>query len=200
MMLQTKSHLAEYLEKCQFEILRALEAGNQPVRLLALELARTIEHGGFTLAGRFDRLETRGDQLFILDYKTSADALKYGIRWNKLELESRPSWKTAIGSLQMPLYTMILAKTHDKPSEEIQGRFVMLGRTRIHPGIESSPYDAKSGRDSVTPELRRGRIETMERLIDGLLGEIVDPAVPFTPAAEGDRVCSYCDFKNLCNR
>jgi hypothetical protein len=40
----------------------------------------------------------------------------------------------------------------------------------------------------------------MERLIDGLLGEIVDPAVPFTPAAEGDRVCSYCDFKNLCNR
>jgi hypothetical protein len=95
---------------------------------------------------------------------------------------------------------MILAKIHEKPSEEIQGRFVMLGRTRIHPGIESSPYDAKSGRDPVTPELRRGRIETMERLIGGLLGEIVDPAVPFTPAAEGDRVCSYCDFKNLCNR
>lgn len=200
MMLQTKSHLADYLEKCQIEILRAFEAEGQAVRLLALEQSRTIEHAGFTLSGRFDRVETRGDQLFILDYKTSADALKYGIRWNKLELENRPSWKTAVGSLQMPLYTMILAKTHEKPSEEIQGRFVMLGRTRIHPGIESSPYDAKSGRDPVTPELRRERIETMERLIDSLLGEIVDPAVPFTPAAEGDRVCSYCDFKNLCNR
>jgi ATP-dependent helicase/nuclease subunit B len=200
MMLQTKRHLAEYLEKCQLEILRALEAGNQPVRLLALELARTIERAGFTLAGRFDRVETRGDQLFILDYKTSADALKYGIRWNKLELENRPSWKTAVGSLQMPLYTMILAKTYEKPSEEIQGRFVMLGRTRIHPGIESSPYDAKSGRDPIAPELRRERIETMERLIDGLLGEIVDPAVPFTPAAEGDHLCSYCDFRNICNR
>jgi ATP-dependent helicase/nuclease subunit B len=200
MMLQTKGHLVDYLEKCQIEILRALEAENQPVRLLALELAQTIEHSGFTLAGRFDRLETRGDQLFILDYKTSADALKYGIRWNKLALEDRTSWKTAVGSLQMPLYTMILAKTHEKSSEEIQGRFVMLGRTRIHPGIESSPYDAKSGRDPVTPELRRERIETMERLIDGLLQEIVNPAVPFTPAAAGDRVCTYCDFKTLCNR
>ncbi len=199
-MLQTKSHLADYLEKCQIEILHAFEAEGQAVRLLALEQSRTIEHAGFTLAGRFDRVEMRGDQLFILDYKTSADALKYGIRWNKLEPESRPSWKTAIGSLQMPLYTMILAKIHEKPSEKIQGRFVMLGRTRIHPGIESSPYDTKSGRDPVTPELRRERIETMERLIDGLLGEIADPAVPFTPAAEGDRVCSYCDFKNLCNR
>jgi ATP-dependent helicase/DNAse subunit B len=200
MMLQTKGHLVDYIEKCQIEILRALEAENQPVRLLALELAQTIEHAGFTLAGRFDRVETRGDQLFILDYKTSADALKYGIRWNKLVLGDRPSWKTAVGSLQMPLYTMILAKTHKKPSEEIQGRFVMLGRTRIHPGIESSPYDAKSGRDPVTPELRRERIETMERLIDGLLHEIIDPAVPFTPAAAGDRVCTYCDFKTLCNR
>jgi ATP-dependent helicase/nuclease subunit B len=200
MMLQTKGHLVDYLEKCQIEILRALEAENQPVRLLALELDQTIDYAGFTLAGRFDRLETRGDQLFILDYKTSANALKYGIRWNKLELGDRPSWKIAVGSLQMPLYTMILAKTHEKSSEEIQGRFVMLGRTRIHPGIESSPYDAKSGRDPVTPELRRERIETMERLIDGLLGEIVNSAVPFTPAAEGDRVCTYCDFKTLCNR
>lgn len=200
MMLQTKRHLAEYLERCQLEIIRALEAGNRPVRLLALELARTIEHAGFTLAGRFDRVETRGDQLFILDYKTSADPLKYGIRWNKLEPDDRSSWKTAIGSLQMALYTMILARTHEKPSDEIHGRFVMLGRTRIDPGIESSPYDAPSGRDPVTPELRRERIATMERLIDGLLGEIVDPAVPFTPAAQGDRLCSYCDFRTICNR
>ncbi|MBE3124984.1 MAG: PD-(D/E)XK nuclease family protein [Acidobacteria bacterium] len=200
MMLQTKSHLVEYLEKCQIEILRGLEAEGQTVRLLALEQTHTLEHLGFTLTARFDRLETRGDQLFILDYKTSADILKYGIHWNKLELENRPSWKTAVGSLQMPLYTLILAKAHEKLSEEIQGRFVMLGRTRMHPGIESSPYDAKSGRDLVTPDLRRARIETMERLIDGLLREIIDPALPFTPAAEGDHVCSYCDFKNLCNR
>ena len=200
MMLQTKSHLGEYLEKCQIEILRALETEGQAVRLLALEQSRTIEHAGFTLTARFDRLETRGDQLFILDYKTSADALKYGIRWNKLELENRPSWKTAVGSLQMPLYTMILAKTHEKLSEEIQGRFVMLGRTRINPGIEASPYDVKDGTAPVTPEKRRMRIETMERLIDGLLREIINPAMSFTPAADGDRVCSYCDFKNLCNR
>ena len=114
MMLQTKSHLVDYLEKCQIEILRALEAEGQAVRLLALEQSRTIEHAGFTLAGRFDRVETRGDQLFILDYKTSADAAKYGIRWNKLELKDRPSWKTAVGSLQMPLYTLIVAKTPPK--------------------------------------------------------------------------------------
>jgi hypothetical protein len=95
---------------------------------------------------------------------------------------------------------LILTKLHQKPSEEIQGRFVMLGRTRINPGIEASPYDVKDGAAPVTPEKRRMRIETMERLIDGLLDEIVNPAVPFTPAADGDRVCSYCDFKNLCNR
>jgi len=51
-----------------------------------------------------------------------------------------------------------------------------------------------------SPELSRERIETTERMIDGLLLEIIDPAVPFTPAPAGDRVCTYCDFKTLCNR
>ena len=132
--------------------------------------------------------------------KTAADEKKYGIRWNKLVLEDRATWSKAIGSLQMPVYTILAAELFDRKPDQIQGRFVMLGKQRIGPDIELSPYDAGDKRKETAPESRRERIALMGGFIDKLLAEIIDPKIAFTPAAETDRVCLYCDFKNLCNR
>lgn len=200
MMLQTRRHLKEYTTACQAVVVRQALAEGKDIIVRALEKFQKIERAGFRLSARFDRLETRGEDVFILDYKTAADSAKYGIRWNKLVLDDRSSWSKYVGSLQMPLYSILAAESEGKTAGEVQGRFVMLGKTRMSPEIEVSPYDAKDARKDVTPEKRAERVALMEELISRLLREIVDPGVPFRPAPEGDRVCMYCDFKNLCNR
>ncbi|MCX6566143.1 MAG: PD-(D/E)XK nuclease family protein [Candidatus Aminicenantes bacterium] len=200
MMLQTKRHLGDYFEKCQAEIVRSCRGEGKDVLIQALEKTHTTRRGEFDLSARFDRLEKRGQELYVIDYKTAADEGKYGIRWNKLDLEDRATWPKAVGSLQMPLYTILAADLDGKSAGEIHGRFVMLGKSRIGPDIEVSPYEAKSRREKVSPDERLERIALMGELIDRLLKEIVDPGVPFTPAAEADCVCLYCDYKNLCNR
>ncbi len=200
MMLQTKRHLSDYVEQCQAAVVRGFRAEKKDVVILDLEKKHTMRRGIFTLAGRFDRVETRGEDLYVLDYKTSADEKKYGIKWNKLVLEDRATWSKAIGSFQMPVYTILAAELFNREPDQIQGRFVMLGKQRIGPDIEVSPYEAKSRRIEAVPDDRQARIDLMGKLIDLLHSEIVAPNVSFTPAAETDRVCLYCDFKNLCNR
>ena len=200
MMLQTKRHLSDYVEQCQAAVVRAFRAEKKDVLIMALEKKHTMRRETFTLAGKMDRVETRGEDLYVLDYKTAADEKKYGIRWNKLVLEDRATWSKAIGSLQMPVYTILAADLFKREPAQIQGRFVMLGKQRIGPDIELSPYEAKSRRKEAVPDERQARIDLMGKLIDLLLSEIVAPNVSFTPAAETDRVCLYCDFKNLCNR
>ena len=37
-------------------------------------------------------------------------------------------------------------------------------------------------------------------LLAGLVSEILDPTVPFSPCEEGSKTCEYCDFRKLCNR
>jgi len=200
LMLQTKRHLGDYYEKCQAEIVRNCRAEGKDAVIQGLEQFHTIRRGDFTLSGRLDRLETRGGDFYVLDYKTGADEKKYGIKWDKLDLGDRATWPKAVGSLQMPLYTILAADLLGKPAGEIHGRFVMLGKSRIGPDIEVSPFEAKSRRKEVAPDERLERIVLMDELIDRLLKEIIDPDIPFTPAAEADRVCLYCDFKNICNR
>ena len=200
MMLQTKRHLGEYIERCQAVIVREARAEGKDVAIRALEKTHTLVRRGFGLSARFDRLETRGQDLFVLDYKTSGDAAKYGLRWDKLALDDRAGWPRAVGSLQMPLYAILAADLEGKEAEDIRGRFIMLGKNRMGPEIEVSPYEAKDGRKDVTPEKRAERVALMGELIDRLLGEIVNPKIPFSPAADIDRACLYCDFKNLCNR
>lgn len=204
MLLQTKRHLVDYISRCQVEVVRACRAENKDIVILDLEnrirKASTIRRGAFTLSGRFDRVETRGGELYVLDYKTSADEKQFGINWKKLDPGARATWPKAVGSLQMPLYTVLSAALYERAEDRIQGRFVMLGKSRIGPGIEVSPFDSPDGRRPVEPSVRAERIAAMGGIIDRLLAEIVDREVPFKPAAEADRVCLYCDFKVLCNR
>jgi len=196
MMLQTKRHLGDYIEQGQADIVRRFRIEKKDVRILNLERSHEMRRGTFTLFGKMDRVETRGEDLYVLDYKTGADEKKYGIKWKKIDLEARATWAKAIGSLQMPLYTILAADLFKKRPEKIQGRFVMLGKQRINPEIEVSPY----GTLGLEPEVHAQRLEMMDELINKLLAEIVDPKIPFTPAAEADRVCLYCDYKSLCNR
>lgn len=196
--LQALRHLLEFISDYQAPVLKELEGKRLPLRIHGLEqrmgMERKVEGRVFKLSGKVDRTETRGDELTILDYKTSPNEGSLGIDFNGLDLDDRSSWNRAVASLQLPLYTMLLARLHDKPSHDIHCRFVMLGKNRLGPQIEFSPYNEEDGDE------RAAQIRTMESLIDRLLLEVTDERVPFDPSPASDRTCGWCSYTGICGR
>jgi ATP-dependent helicase/nuclease subunit B len=198
MKLQVRRHLEEFISGYQIPLVRKLEADGRNLFILGLEkrTAAVRRAGGleFRLAAKTDRAETRGDGLFILDYKTGANEKYLGVRFDKLDAGNRETWASAVASLQMPLYNLVCASALDKPPEDVGCLFLMLGRGRLDLDIEFSPYDREDR------EIRRDQIEIMGRVLDGLLAEIIDPAIPFDPGLAREKACENCPYATLCGR
>lgn len=201
MKLQTRAHLVDFLKDYQRPVVEALAAEGKTLTLLGVEETVTGTRVGLKLQARVDRTERRGGDFYFLDYKTTSRSLSLGIDFKRLDVQDRSSWSRAVGSLQLPFYAMVLAERQGRPSDEIHGRFVMLGRNRLSREIEFSPYDVrrKGNGEAEDPADRRERITIVERLMDSLLAEIPDPGRPFEPAAEA-KSCRFCPYKALCGR
>jgi ATP-dependent helicase/nuclease subunit B len=199
MKLQTRTHLADFLDRYQASVVKSLAGPRRAgLKILSLEQRidrdRSVGRRTFHLAGKVDRTEERDGALWVLDYKTAWNQAYYDIRFDKLDLDRRATWNQAVASLQLPFYTLLLSGVHGRPSADIHCAFLMLGQCRLGPKIEFSPYEAEDESE------RRGRVETMERLIDRLLLEIADIDVPFDPALASERACRWCSYAVLCNR
>ncbi len=205
MKLQMKRHLAAFLEGHQAPLLRSLRERRMELRIVGLEkrlevflaVPASALGGGvgrtFRVKAFLDRVELRGPDLHLLDYKTSANPAYLDVKFRRLDLDDRESWSRAVGSLQLPLYHLVLARAEKLAPEKIRGRFLLLGKNRLDSGIEFSPFDEEN------EEERREEFRAIEELIGRLLLEISDPAVPFRPAAEPG-ACRICDFRPLCGR
>jgi CRISPR/Cas system-associated exonuclease Cas4 (RecB family) len=198
MKLQVKRHLREFILDYQIPVIRTVEEKGGELRIQTLEqrlhVERSVGGTSFKLAAKVDRIERRGEELYILDYKTSASEKYAGINFNKLVLAERPTWKPSVASLQLPLYNMICSRTLQIPAERIHGVLLILGRNRLSPKIEYSPYEEND------LDKRKEQIRTMEALVDKLLAEIVDPRHPFDPAPAAEGTCEGCPFAYICNR
>jgi hypothetical protein len=201
MKLQTRAHLLDFLKDYQRPVVEALAAEGKALTVLGLEQTVTGTRAGLKLQARVDRTERRGEDFYFLDYKTTSQWRSLGIDFERLDLHDRSSWGRAVGSLQLPLYTLVLAEREGRPAEAIHGRFVLLGRNRLSPEAEFSPYDPRrEGKgEPEDPAARRARMAAVERLIDSLLAEIPDPRLRFEPDAE-TKTCRICPFKALCGR
>lgn len=199
MKLQVKRHLAAFLEGHQAPLLRSLQERGMELRIVGLEKRLEVEHGipppgrTFRVKAFLDRVEFRGPDLYVLDYKTTASKTYLDIRFKKLDLEDRDSWSRAVGSLQLPLYHLVLARAEGLAPERIRGRFLLLGKNRLDAAIEFSPFD------EANDERRRDELRAIAELIDRLFAEIADPDVPFRPAGDAG-ACRACDFRPLCHR
>jgi len=195
--LQVERHLEEFLLNYQAPVIRDLASQGKALVLFGLEqvLQCEIHLNGdtFKLVGRLDRSEKRGQDIFILDYKTGANEKYVGINFKKLVAEDRETWNEAIGSVQIPFYNCVYGWMHHLAPESIQGRFLMLGKSHLSPEIEFSPYDKDEN-------VRAGQVQTMEKIISALVREIVDPARPFEPSNDRGRTCPSCPYGYLCNR
>lgn len=198
MSLQVRRQLGRFLTHYQLPQIRGLEERGGSLRILGLEqkLDAEKEVGGrsFRLAAKIDRSEMRGDDLTILDYKTSAATAFLKIRFDRLDPAERRTWPEAVAGLQLPFYTLVYARSRRVPAADVHGLFLMLGKSRLGPRIEFSPFD-KEDRD-----VRKGQLEIMEAVLDALLAEIADPARPFDPGLARRNACERCTYSAICGR
>jgi hypothetical protein len=196
--LQVRRHLAAFLTRYQAPLVRGLEERGAALLILGLEqyLETEREAGGrsFRLAAKIDRSELRGDDLTVLDYKTMARTAALRIRFDRLNPAERRSWPDAVESVQLPFYRLVYGSTRRVPAADIRALFLMLGQSRLGPKIEFSPFaDGDRSTDAA-------QLEAMTAVIDGLLMEISDPAVPFDPGLLRRGACERCAYAAICGR
>lgn len=194
--LQTGRHLEEFLTGYQAQLLKELAEQGKQLKILGLEQSWPAELAfrgkTFSLVARVDRTELRGQDHFILDYKTGGSEGYLKINFDKLDPADRETWSDAIGSLQLPLYNLVSAKIYQKTPEQIRCRLLMLGKNVLTPKIEFSPFDEEDD------DARRRQLGLMEHIIGELLAEIADPEKPFDPTLQSSKLCPACPFRYLC--
>ncbi len=198
MRLQVRRHLADFLTDYQLPVLRALEEKGSELTILGLEKTTRIdwEYGGrtFKLAARTDRIERRGGDLYVLDYKTGSPRKPSARKLRKLVPSDRGSWSKMIDSLQLPFYNLVLAHAHALPRDRVRCRLALIGKSRLDPRIEVSAYEEDN------PEQFERQMEALEAVIGGLLAEIIDPDVPFRPCDPPGEPCARCLYAAICDR
>jgi hypothetical protein len=182
---QIERHLKDFIRGYQIPQIKRV-----PTEIIGLEQRIEVVKDSFRFGVRLDRIEKRGDRTVILDYKTSANPKPLAINFRKLNLDIREAWPEVIGTLQLPLYTLIYAEATRPQPKDVDSMFLLLGKTRMDEGIELPLL--KDGDD------REQRLNDLHRIIFILLGEIVDPHRPFEAPRMERQVCRNCPFDQIC--
>lgn len=162
----------------------------KPLTILGSEVKiPPISIDSFKIQGRLDNIEKRGDKICIIDFKTASSNNYLRINFDKLVPDNRDSWCDAIGSLQLPFYLMLYSNYKEAKIKELNGMFLLLGRSVINNDIEH-PFcnDSDVGRN----------YEIMQGIILRLLREITDINISFKPAQNKEKICPNCDFRYIC--
>jgi hypothetical protein len=183
--LQVREQLQAYLERFEAPRLR-----NTSVTLLGLEQPYHVKKNGYMFKGRIDRIEQHPDHLEIHDYKTGGDGNKLKVRFQKLDVTRRETWDKAIGSLQLPMYTLLYAGATGEPIEKITPSFILLGKARLDLNSTLSLYGKED--DPQT------RFAILEKIIFSLVDELTNPEKMFEPTTDFQENCPTCPFTTLC--
>ncbi|MCS7081774.1 MAG: PD-(D/E)XK nuclease family protein [Bacteroidetes bacterium] len=181
---QVERQLERFLDAYQVPL-----AQREPVVIEALEQRLRANWEGVFCEGVLDRIERRGDRLYVLDFKTgSGQGERYRIHVRALDPEDRSSWARAIGSVQLPLYRRLCALAYGVAPTAVEVRYLFLGQSRLGPHIE----DARMGPDPHTA------CELVEAVLRRIFEELFDPDQPFRPPERLERTCPGCPFQAIC--
>jgi len=182
---QIRRQLSQFLEFYQIP-----NARENDIEIIGLEKWIKVVRNGFTFTGRIDRLEKRGDRIFIIDYKTGADNKRFRIDTSKLEAGNRSSWGDAIKSLQLPVYMLLYSEEKKENVENLFPAYLFLGRSKMDLSIENG----MGGEIDLSAKIYR----EIEPFIFSLVREILDPAINFMPAEDLENVCPKCPYSAIC--
>ena len=167
-------------------------AEQNEIILKGLEEKISVHTLGAKFEGRLDRIEQRGDIIFILDYKTGPKPTKPPINFGKLNLniDKRESWNEAVTSLQLPMYLLLYSIRTGTAVQHIVPAYLYLGKNRLSKECEAAFME--------DTEERGACFEQVKRLLELLLKEIHDTAIPFSPPADLSKTCPRCPYTGLC--
>ncbi len=147
----------------------ALDPADEPAGVERGVAARTER---LALSGRVDRIDVRGDQLVVVDYKTG---------------RSVPGTDDARGSLALAVYALATARTLRRPCSRVELHHLPTGRVAAWEHTEAS-LARHVGRAGHTADdiLAAG----------GALEAGADPDAAFPPVT--GRQCGWCDYRRHC--
>lgn len=182
---QIKKRLKELLREYYIPMIK-----EKPLTILGSEVKiPPISIDSFKIQGRLDNIEKRGDKTIIIDFKTASSNNYLRINLDKLDPDNRDSWSDTIGSLQLPFYLMLYSNYKQAKIKDLNGMFLLLGRSVINNDIEH-PFCNDS-------DVERN-YEIMQGIILRLLREITDINISFKPAQNKEKICPNCDFRYIC--
>jgi RecB family exonuclease len=124
------------------------------------------------LSGRVDRIDRRGDELVIVDYKTG-----------RMGLDA----DDARGSQALALYAYAAARTFRRSCYRVELHHLPTGTVAAHDHTdESLDRQVKRAEDTA-----KDVVSAQKRLAEGVPGDEAFPAQPGV-------ICSWCDFRRVC--
>ncbi len=142
------------------------------------------------IKGIIDRIDQKGDQVRIIDYKSGADSREVGSLASLLDPADKQRNKAAF---QLFFYALLYQHKHGEGLPIEPGLFNI--REMFMDGF-STRLSWKGG--GTINDIRTYLPEYKEQLT-GLLAEIYDKEVPFTQT-DDLRTCGYCPYKDICQR
>lgn len=147
------------------------------------------------LGGKIDRVDSKGNLLRIIDYKTGKDELDFEDIESLFDREGRRN-KAAFQTL---LYALMYVNSRANQGEGHQHR------RRIVPGLinrmnvfdESFQFGLKVGRQHVDDVSEM--FPEFEQRLKSLFEELYDPDQPFDQTTNTEN-CKYCSYSHLCYR
>lgn len=163
----------------------------QPFRVLACEDEVSLPAdlpglGPVPLTGKLDRVDLRGGQTIIVDYKTGQG--KYPS--SGFLLSERRGWARQLRSVQLPFYIMLfLAKNPGIEAAGINSELLMLAE----PGFDHKQLFREK-------DDRAARYSDYREAVATLIKEIRDPELPFGDTWNHKAECGNCPYKVMCGR
>ena len=182
---RVEKHFIEFIEQFQRPLIE-----NSSIMIEALEEKFSAEIDGFYFVGNADRIETRNDKTFILDFKSGQHEKNYLIDCEKLNVDDRESWKKSIGSVQLVLYVMLYSVLRNIEPEQIKPAFIFLGKKELNDEIEISLFESDAQMNEWYPKLKY--------IILSLTKEIADETQSFNPTSDIKNDCPDCPYRTIC--
>lgn len=183
---QVKARLRDILDYHRTELHGSIVVECESPYSATIEVTKV---GPRRITGKLDRIDRKGDEILIWDYKTGSggNRMKPG---GKFPGSARETWHKTLRSVQLPFYLMLYLANHpDQGIHRIDGALMMLGEKSIK---EEHLFNQKVDREALYEEYRKA--------IYTLMQEIMDPGRDFDDTQDPEGECGRCNYKVLCGR
>lgn len=164
------------------------------MRITQIETRLEGRIAGCRITGTPDRIDDRDGRVMILDYKTGGNAKRRAVDIESIDPADRASWAASIGSIQLPLYHIMYATAHGIDATRVHPMYLSLNG-RILDANSEEPYCPDPGLLGVAHE-------RLTLVLERLIGEIINPGLPFLPphetGVELKSACPFCPYVSLC--